>query len=140
MTDFTPIASTLGGLLIGVSALMILALNGRIAGVSGIVGGLFGPQSSERPWRFLFVTGLLVGGLSLQLSAPGVFGSGSPAATPVLVFAGILVGVGSRLGGGCTSGHGVCGLSRLSARSLVATVIFMAAAGATVFTTRHLLG
>ncbi len=129
---FTPGASTLGGLLIGSSAVLMLALLGRIAGVSGIVGGLLLARPRDRTWRGAFALGLLVGGFVLAAWFPAKF-------TPVpghgvgrLVLAGLLVGVGTRLGGGCTSGHGVCGLSRLSKRSLVATATFMGVAMLTV--------
>jgi uncharacterized protein len=135
---FTPWASLGGGVLIGIAAAMLVLLNGRIAGVSGILGGLLAPRRGEIGWRLAFVAGLLV--------APPVFlflgNSHMPridAGFGTLVVAGLLVGVGTRHGGGCTSGHGVCGLSRLSARSLVATGAFMAAGVATVFIARHLV-
>lgn len=137
MTEFTPVASSIGGLLIGVASVLMLALNGRIAGISGILGGIFDPQSSDRRWRVAFMMGLLGGGLLTLAVAPQAFGSGSPTSLPWLVVAGLLVGVGTRLGSGCTSGHGVCGMSRLSGRSLVATGVFMLAAAVTVFITHH---
>jgi len=137
MTEFTPIASTLGGILIGLSSALMLAWHGRIAGISGIVGGLIGARPDERPWRLAFVAGLFGGGFFAFIVMPAQFGSGSPTSTIGLIAAGLLVGVGTRLGSGCTSGHGVCGISRMSGRSLVATATFMAVAAATVFVTHH---
>lgn len=129
----------LGGVLIGLSASLLLWLNGRIAGISGIVNGLTGTPAADRGWRVAFLLGLLlVGGLTLR---------GLPIPPPregfsvvLLVAAGLLVGVGTSMGSGCTSGHGVCGLGRLSMRSLVAVLAFMFTAMATVFVARHLLG
>jgi len=134
---FTPWVSLAGGMLIGAAAAMLVLFSGRVAGISGIVGGLLVPRSGETAWRLAFVAGLLVAPAVLLLlgALPGLridagFGG--------LVAAGLLVGVGTSYGSGCTSGHGVCGLSRLSRRSLVATGAFMAAGVATVFVTRHL--
>ena len=140
MEHFTPVSALLGGLLIGGAAVVLMAFSGRIAGISGIVGGLLAPRTGEVAWRVLFVAGLLAGAwlAGPLLGAPVPAG---PAAGPVvIVAAGLLVGVGTRLGGGCTSGHGVCGLARLSTRSLAATALFMAAGMATVYVARHLLG
>lgn len=139
MTEFTPVASTVGGLLIGIASALMLWLNGRIAGISGIVGGILGPRGSDRAWRIAFLSGLLVGGIVAYRLMPPQFGT-SPTSVPGLVIAGLLVGVGTRLGSGCTSGHGVCGISRLSVRSLTATGIFMLVAAVTVFVHRHLGG
>ena len=129
---FTPWASLAGGVLIGIAAAMLVLLNGRIAGISGIVGGLFTPERHDTGWRVAFLLGLI--------AAPA-FLKGSPARIEagfgMLVLAGLLVGVGTSYGAGCTSGHGVCGLSRLSPRSVVATLAFMAAGVATVFVVRH---
>ena len=136
MTAFTPVAALLGGALIGLAAVLLVLFNGRIAGISGIVGGLLPPRASG--WRVAFVIGLLAAPWVYGLFAP-VPAAASPASWPVLVLAGLLVGCGTRLGSGCTSGHGVCGLSRLSVRSLVATLCFMAAGFATVFVARHVL-
>lgn len=128
----------LGGVLIGLAAAALLFFNGRIAGISGIVNGLAGQGAGERGWRIAFLLGLAGAGvLVMKLTGQD---SASPATTPVLVLAGLLVGFGTRLGNGCTSGHGVCGLARLSLRSLVAVLVFMAAAVLTVFVTRHLAG
>lgn len=138
MSAFTPVAALLGGALIGLAAVLLVLFNGRIAGISGIVGSLLPPRASGGAWRVAFVIGLLAAPWAYGLFAP-VPATASPASWPVLVIAGLLVGFGTRLGSGCTSGHGVCGLSRLSMRSLVATLCFMAAGFATVFVARHVL-
>lgn len=135
---FTPWPAVIGGALIGAAAFMFLLFNGRIAGVSGIVGGLLNGRPGDRAWRLAFVAGLvgtpLLYGLATVASAVRI-----DAGFPTLVIAGLMVGIGTRYGAGCTSGHGVCGLSRLSPRSLVATLCFMLAGFATVFVMRHLL-
>ncbi len=138
-TDFTPIASTLGGMLIGLSAALMLAFNGRIAGISGILGG-FVEAGEGWSWRGLFLLGMVLGGLGLSFAMPAAMPGAALGSLPLLIGAGLLVGFGTRMGGGCTSGHGVCGISRLSTRSLTATVIFMGAAMVTTGVTRHLLG
>lgn len=125
MTSFTPGYALLGGALIGLAASLLLLTSGRVAGVAGILGGvLLGPRG-ERAWRVAFLAGLVVAGFAAALVAPGVVAA-SPRSLPLVALAGLLVGVGTRLGSGCTSGHGVCGVSRLSPRSLVATAIFVA--------------
>ena len=125
---FDTVASALlGGSLIGIASLALLVLNGRIAGVSGIVAGLLGRVSGEFFWKMAFVGGLLAGGLLLRLVHPVALSSTLDRSYPVLLIAGLLVGFGARLGSGCTSGHGVCGISRLSRRSLVATLTFTTA-------------
>ena len=124
-TTFTPIASLLGGMLIGVSASLLLLFHGRVAGVSGIVGGLLTGPRGERSWRMLFLAGLLAGGALLAWLAPSALDTRTDRSAWVVPIAGLLVGVGSALGNGCTSGHGVCGISRLSPRSLAATATFM---------------
>ncbi|WP_019916337.1 YeeE/YedE family protein [Methyloversatilis discipulorum] len=136
---FTPWSSLAGGVLIGLSAALLILGSGRVAGISGIVGGLLKPGGPDTTWRLAFLGGLLVAPLLWRLFAA------LPEAQPVagggmLVVAGLLVGIGTRYGSGCTSGHGVCGLSRLSPRSLVATLAFMGAGFATVYVVRHLLG
>ena len=136
-TNFTPWTSLAGGLLIGVAAAMFLFLNGRIAGVSGILGGLLRPASGDIAWRLAFHLGLVVAPFAFALAAP-LPDAQVDAGTLTLVAAGLLVGVGTRYGSGCTSGHGVCGLSRRSPRSVVATVTFMLAGFATVFVVRHI--
>jgi uncharacterized membrane protein YedE/YeeE len=136
---FTPLASLAGGALIGLAAALFVLLNGRIAGISGVLGGLLVPTRGDIAWRLAFVLGL-VGAPLVYLPFAPLPVSQIDAGTGTLVLAGLLVGVGTRYGAGCTSGHGVCGLSRLSPRSLVATAAFMAAGFATVFVVRHILG
>jgi uncharacterized membrane protein YedE/YeeE len=136
---FTPWSSLAGGVLIGLSAALLILGSGRVAGISGIVGGLLKPGGPDTRWRLAFLGGLLAAPLLWRLFAA------LPEAQPVtgggmLVVAGLLVGIGTRYGSGCTSGHGVCGLSRLSPRSLAATLTFMGAGFATVYVVRHLLG
>ena len=136
---FTPLASLGGGVLLGIASALFLLLNGRILGISGIVGGLLAPRMDDIGWRLAFLLGMG--------AAPFVFAAVMPpellpvvrvdASEPVIALAGVLVGVGTRYGSGCTSGHGVCGLSRLSPRSLVATLSFMAAGFAIVYLLRH---
>ena|SRR5262245_30222659 len=140
MEHFTPIASLAGGMLIGLSASVLLLCDGKIAGISGIVGGLLSPTKNDTLWRAVFVAGLLTGGLLFRLFSPQVFEIGISRSTGALVFAGLLVGFGTRLGNGCTSGHGVCGISRLSPRSLIATVTFIATGAVTVYIINHVLG
>ena len=136
---FTPLAAAAGGVLIGLAAAMFALLNGRIAGISGVLGGLLRPTGGDMAWRIAFVVGLvgapLVYVLFAVLPKPQI-----DASYGALILAGLLVGIGTRYGSGCTSGHGVCGLSRLSPRSLVATLGFMGAGFVTMFATRHLLG
>jgi uncharacterized membrane protein YedE/YeeE len=135
-SHFTPWASLAGGMLIGAAAAMLVLLSGRIAGISGILGGLLALRRGDIGWRVAFIGGLLVAPLAMA------FYSMNPridAGLGTLALAGLLVGVGTRYGSGCTSGHGVCGISRLSPRSLVATGAFMGAGIATVFVTRHIL-
>jgi uncharacterized protein len=137
--SFTPGSAAIGGVIIGIAAAMLAFVNGRIAGISGIVGGLFRPAPGDVAWRLAFVAGLLAAPLLCAAVAklpPAVI----EASYPTLVVAGLLVGIGTRYGAGCTSGHGVCGLSRASPRSIVATLSFMAAGFATVFVARHLFG
>jgi len=137
-THFTPRTSFAGGILIGVAAAMLALLNGRIAGISGIVGGLLTPRRSDIGWRLAFVVGLFAAPLLMLLFGQAV-APRIDAGFGMLVAAGLLVGIGTSYGSGCTSGHGVCGLSRLSPRSLAATAAFMLAGIATVFVVRHLV-
>ena len=137
-THFTPWAALAGGVLLGLASALFVLVNGRILGISGIVGGLLRPRAGDMGWRLAFVLGMLV--------APGLYwlvvGPTQPridATWGMMVIAGLLVGVGTRYGSGCTSGHGVCGLSRMSPRSLVATLAFMGAGFVTVFLIRHAL-
>lgn len=127
-----------GGALIGVAASILWALNGRIAGISGIVRGLLAPTSGDTAWRVLFASGLVSGGVLGALIAPARFDLRGTPSLAVIAIAGALVGAGTRIGSGCTSGHGVCGISRLSKRSLVATVTFMLTGALTVFFARYL--
>ncbi|CCG95255.1 putative transmembrane protein belonging to YeeE/YedE family protein [Marinobacter nauticus ATCC 49840] len=138
-SQFTPGAALTGGLLIGLAAASFLLLNGRIAGISGILGGLLVPARRDILWRLAFLAGL-VGTPSLWLLFAELPPIQIDAGYPALIVAGLLVGIGTRYGSGCTSGHGVCGLSRLSPRSLVATLSFMATGFLTVFVIRHLMG
>ena len=136
---FTPLAAMAGGVLIGIAAAMFALLNGRIAGISGVLGGLLRPTKGDRAWRIAFVLGLVGAPLAYLLFA-ALPNPQIDASYGALILAGLLVGIGTRYGSGCTSGHGVCGLSRLSPRSLVATAAFMGAGFVTVLVTRHMLG
>ncbi len=140
MENFTPLTALLGGLLIGAAATLTLWANGRIAGISGILSGVIVPRGQDSIWRLLFVLGLLAGALVYALMR----GQPTPLELQVgpglTVLAGLLVGFGTRLGSGCTSGHGICGLARFSRRSFTATLTFMVVAIITVFIMRHLLG
>jgi uncharacterized membrane protein YedE/YeeE len=139
MENFTPVSGLLGGLLIGLAAAVLLLLNGRISGISGIVAGLLAPRSSEVGWRVVFIAGLLLGALGYMLATGGSFPVGMQASVPVLIVAGLLVGFGTRLGSGCTSGHGLCGIALLSKRSIAASAVFFGVAIITVFLTRHVI-
>lgn len=138
--EFTPWSALAGGMLVGLAAAMFVLLNGRIAGISGVIGGLFKPVKGEMAWRAAFVLGLVGAPWLYALFVVALPQPRIDASFGALMIAGLLVGVGTRYGSGCTSGHGVCGLARLSPRSLVATVTFMAAAFGTVFVIRHVLG
>jgi uncharacterized membrane protein YedE/YeeE len=140
MANFTPLSAAIGGALIGLSAALLMLSTGRIAGISGIVGGLIGWNVPDRDWRIAFVVGLILAPLSGSLVGYAVAEPQMPMSWAVTIVAGLLVGFGTRLGGGCTSGHGICGVARLSPRSLVATVVFMAVAVVVVAITRHVLG
>jgi uncharacterized membrane protein YedE/YeeE len=140
MSHFTPLSALLGGALIGTAALLCWLLLGRIAGISGILAGAARAEGAERDWRLAFLLGLVLALVAYAL-AGGALPVPEVTRNPaMLVVAGLLVGFGTRMGSGCTSGHGVCGQARLSRRSLAATGVFMASAVATVFVTRHLLG
>ena len=133
MSNFTPFSALFGGALIGLSASMFLLTHGKVAGISGLFGGLLNPQTEDGPVRFAFVAGLILAGVFARMFAPSLFAD-MPASRPMFIvaIAGVLVGYGTRIGNGCTSGHGVCGLSRFSIRSLVATLTFMATGALTV--------
>lgn len=140
--DFTPVSALIGGGLIGLAAALLWLALGRIAGISGILGQAIGTATSgaERLWRILFLLGLPLGAwLAVQLGLAGL-PSAPPTNLTLAVIGGLLVGFGTRLGSGCTSGHGICGLARLSPRSLAATIVFMAAGMASTFVLRHLIG
>lgn len=146
MENFTPIASLIGGLIIGGSATVLL-LTGRMAGISGIFAGLLPPKANDWQWRSLFVVGLIIGAALYPLLGGNMafidlnpYGLSEKAHLGLIAGAGLLVGFGTYIGSGCTSGHGVCGMARLSPRSIAATAVFMIAAFVTVFVTRHLLG
>lgn len=142
IVNFTPISALIGGALIGAAAVLLFLLNGRIAGVSGIAGRLLAPDIRQRrdeiAWRVLFLVGLIIGA--------GAYGLWTPvtirieASVGILTIAGLLVGFGTQLGSGCTSGHGICGIARLSPRSIVATLVFVGSAMITVFVVRHVVG
>ena len=137
--NFTPWASLAGGVMIGLASALFLLFNGKIAGISGIVGGLLQPKRGDVLWRIAFVCGIAIAPLAFSAVRP-LPDVDIDAGYPLLVIAGLLVGIGTRFGSGCTSGHGVCGLSRRSPRSVVATIAFMLAGFATVFIARHVVG
>jgi len=140
MAGFTPYSALIGGALIGLAAALLLWLNGRIAGVSGIAAGLIAPARGELAWRAAFVLGLVTGAAVYRLAGGPLEAIAITPSWPVLVAGGLLVGFGTRIGNGCTSGHGVCGLARLSLRSLAATTVFLGFGIATVFVVRHVIG
>jgi uncharacterized protein len=135
--DFTPVSGLIGGLLIGMAVALMLLLNGRKAGVSGIVGGLVNPKAGDTGWRAAFVIGLPLGAIAYILVAGGPAPVDVLASPPAILIGGLLVGFGTRMGSGCTSGHGLCGLALLSLRSVVATAVFFGVAMVTVFLTGH---
>jgi uncharacterized membrane protein YedE/YeeE len=138
MTNFTPLSALAGGAIIGLASALLLFTHQRVAGISGIAAGILPPWGTETGWRMWFLAGLIISAPLYRLT-----GSAVPvqidAPLAVLVVAGLLVGYGSQLGGGCTSGHGICGIARLSVRSIVATLIFMLTAGVMVYLVRHVL-
>ena len=140
MENFTPVSSLTGGLLIGGAGGLLLLLNGRIAGISGILGEALSAPRGDTVWRLAFIAGLVAGPLVVQAVLQRPIAVRIEASVPMLIAAGLLVGLGTRIGGGCTSGHGVCGIGRLSRRSIVATLSFLGAGAASVFVVRHLIG
>ena len=141
MENFTPISALLGGGLIGLSSAFLLILSGRTVGVSGIIAGLLPPEKGDAAWRLWFLGGLILGtGLFRVGSGDGVETLVFDATMPMIIIGGLMTGVGTRVGGGCTSGHGVCGIGRASPRSLVATLTFIAAGAVVVYINRHVLG
>ncbi|HEY8091662.1 MAG TPA: YeeE/YedE family protein [Polyangiaceae bacterium] len=139
MAHFTPVSAALGGVLLGIAASLLFVLDGRILGISGILGDVPSTSGGDRSWRLLFLAGLIVGSAVLFVFDRDALAFASEQTVPVAIAAGVLVGVGTRMSNGCTSGHGLCGLARLSKRSLVATLVFMAAGALTVFVVRHVL-
>ena len=137
--NFTPWSALAGGALIGIAAAIFILFNGRIAGITGIAGGLLRPKAQDIGWRFAFIAGLVVSPLVWQLFRP-LPDIEIATSNSLLAIAGLIVGISTRYGSGCTSGHGVCGISRLSPRSIVATLAFMATGFLTVYVMRHLLG
>lgn len=138
MENFTPFSALAGGALIGLSATALLFLNGQMAGVSGVLSGLLGPMRGDIAWRVLFLAGLVLGAVLFRGISSTAVAIEIEASLPVLIGGGLLVGFGTRMGGGCTSGHGVCGVARLSPRSIVATLVFLGFGMASVFVVRHL--
>lgn len=140
MANFTPVSAAIGGILIGLSAVLLMVSTGRIAGVAGIFGGLLNLRGEDKGWRIAFIAGLILAPILAGLIGHGMAQPTLPSNWIVVVVAGLLVGFGTRLGGGCTSGHGICGIGRLSPRSIAATIVFMVTAVITVAVTRHVLG
>ncbi len=140
MENFTPVSAIIGGAMIGIASSMLLVLSGRLAGISGILSGLLPPKRGDMDWRILFIGGLVLGTVLYQVFAGDTYEISFSLGWPAIVIGGLLTGIGTRLGGGCTSGHGVCGLGRLSPRSTVATVTFIVAGGLTVYIVRHVVG
>ncbi len=140
MENFTPLSAILGGLLIGAAATLMLWTNGRIAGISGILGGVLIPKKTDTLWRACFLGGLLLGPIAYIVVTGRELHIDIQASPQLTILAGLAVGVGTRLGSGCTSGHGICGISRFSARSFLATAVFMVTGFTTVFVARQLLG
>jgi uncharacterized membrane protein YedE/YeeE len=140
MAHFTPLSAAIGGALIGLASLLLMLLAGRVAGVSGITAGIFGDGALDRGWRLAFIAGLILAPIAAMLAGHAVPLPTMPASWFVIITAGFLVGFGARLGGGCTSGHGICGIARFSKRSIVATVVFVGAAMIVVALMRHVIG
>jgi uncharacterized membrane protein YedE/YeeE len=140
LTDFTPLPSLFGGMLIGLAAVLLMATHGRIAGMTGILTAVIPPAAADWAWRAAFLAGAVIAPVLVTAlsGTPVAFHSTTP--LPWLVAGGFLVGIGVHVGSGCTSGHGVCGIARLSPRSIAATLVFMAATAATVFVVRHIAG
>ncbi|EHE7896115.1 YeeE/YedE family protein [Vibrio parahaemolyticus] len=139
MLNVIPWESLFGGILLGISATILLLVNGKIAGISGIMNGIMSPKKGDYSWRLLFAVGMIAGGLISVLMLGVAVPSTANLSLGMVIVAGLLVGIGTRLGNGCTSGHGICGMGRLSKRSIVATCVFMAVAGLAVFVRLHLV-
>lgn len=140
MVPFDPVSAAAGGALIGLAVSLLMLLNGRLAGISGVLGDLLEPGTLYKGWRIAFLVGLVAAPLLAKAMGYAYGAPSMPDSWALVVVAGLLVGVGTRLSGGCTSGHGICGIARISPRSIVATVTFMAVGGAVVFVTRHGIG
>ena len=140
MEGFTPVLSTLGGVLIGLAAVALLYFNGRIAGISGIIGGVLRPHPGDTLWRALFLLGLATGAALILWLHPVAMALEFDVSDPTVILGGFLVGLGTRIGNGCTSGHGVCGVGRLAPRSIVASAVFVGFGIATSYLVRHLWG
>lgn len=140
MTEFTPALSLFGGALIGLSAVLLMAFHGRIAGMTGIITGLLPPAASDWVWRAAFLAGAITAPMLIMATSDHAIAYESPVPTPWLMIGGLIVGVGVYFGSGCTSGHGVCGMARLSPRSIAATATFMLTTAITVFVIRHIIG
>ncbi|MCK5478382.1 MAG: YeeE/YedE family protein [Methylococcales bacterium] len=139
MENFTPISALLGGALIGISITVLLLFNGRIAGISGLMNGLFNSPKNESRWRLAFLSGLIVGAVIFQFISPDLFAPRQGYPLWLVAVGGFFVGIGTRLGSGCTSGHGICGIANLSRRSIFATLTFMGTGMFTVYIVKHLL-
>ncbi|TCK19300.1 hypothetical protein DFR30_2610 [Thiogranum longum] len=140
MENFTPVASLVGGILIGLAGAAMLYFNAKIAGISGIFGGLLQTKKNDTLWRVLFVAGLLSGGIVIDLFHPAALDFSVDRSMPAVIVAGLLVGFGARLGNGCTSGHGVCGIGRLAPRSIVAAATFIVTGAITAIVVNHYFG
>ena len=140
MANFTPVSAAIGGVLIGLSAVLLMLSSGRIAGISGIFSGLLNVRGEDKDWRIAFFAGLILAPIIAGLIGYGMAQPSLPGNWVVIAVAGVLVGFGTRLGGGCTSGHGICGIARQSPRSIAATVVFMVMAVVTVAVTHHVVG
>lgn len=140
MANFTPVSAAIGGALIGLSAVLLMMSTGRIAGISGIFSGLLNWRGEDKGWRIAFLAGLILTPVLAGVIGYGMAQPGLPSNWAVIIVAGLLVGFGTRLGGGCTSGHGICGIARISPRSVTATIVFMVMAIVTVAITRHVVG
>ena len=140
IANFTPVSAAIGGVLIGLAATLLMLFNGRVAGISGILAACLNLRGSEKSWSAAFIAGLILAPLTASLAGFPMLAPRMPDSWTLVVGAGVLVGFGTRLGGGCTSGHGVCGMARLSTRSIVATAVFMATAIVVVALSRHVIG
>jgi uncharacterized membrane protein YedE/YeeE len=140
MDEFTPLLSLTGGLLIGVAAISLLLSHGRIAGISGIISGILHPEKEDSLWRVVFILGMLAGALLIGWFHPDALAVEIDVSPAAILLAGFLVGMGTRIGNGCTSGHGVCGIGRLSVRSIVAVIVFFSCAAITTWFIRHVMG